>query len=207
MDKIQNIFEKYELLANQAEESFNEMQQKYAQCVKCKIQCSDCCNAVFGLFPVELAYINHWFHQLDEPTQKEVMARLEEFEQALKALQEKIRACGDDAGKINEVMATQRIRCPMLNNQQKCAIYAYRPVTCRVYGIPTIINGQIHACWKAGYEKGTAYPAFDLDKIYKELFELSKAYLESIGEPDLDKAGLLVSMSKAIATPREELWR
>ncbi|WP_027364439.1 YkgJ family cysteine cluster protein [Desulfotruncus alcoholivorax] len=204
MDKLSDIFEKYELLAAQAEESFNAMQQSYGDCVKCKVQCSDCCSAVFGLFPVESAYLNYRFHELGEPARKEITSRLEEFEKSLAAMQEKIRACGDDTGKINEIMATQRIRCPMLNDQQKCAIYAHRPVTCRVYGIPTIIGGKIHACWKAGFEKGKAYPAFDLDKIYRELFQLSKDYLQKVGESDLDQAGLLVSMARAITAPRVE---
>ena len=207
MDKLKDIFEKYEQLAAQAEQSFNEMQQSYGDCVKCAVQCSDCCNAVFGLFPIESAYLNYRFHELDEPAQKEITARLADFEKSLTAMQEKIRACGDDTGKINEIMATQRVKCPLLNDQQKCSIYAHRPVTCRVYGIPTIINGKIHACWKAGFEKGKAYPAFDLDGIYKELFELSKNLLERAGESDLDQAGLLVSMAKAITTPREDILK
>lgn len=204
MDKLKDIFEKYEQLAVQAEESFNNMQQSYGDCVKCEVQCSDCCNAVFGLFPVESAYLNNRFNELDQQAQKEITARVKDFEKTLTEMQEKIRECGDDAEKINEIMALQRIRCPLLNDQQKCSLYAHRPITCRVYGIPTVINGKPHACWKACFEKGKAYPAFNLDGLYKELFELSKSLLEASGEADLAKAGLLVSMAKAITTPREE---
>jgi hypothetical protein len=74
-----------------------------------------------------------------------------------------------------------------------------------VYGIPTKIQGKAHVCGKTGFKSGEYYPAFDLDEIYRDLYNLSKELLGSGGKDDLERASLLISVSKAIKTPMEGL--
>ena len=85
-------------------------------------------------------------------------------------------------------------------------MYGHRPVTCRVYGMPTVVGGKPHACWKGNFLKGHQYPSFNLDAMYHELYGLSKEFLDRMGQPDPETAGLLLSVSKSIATPVEELF-
>lgn len=198
MIKNNDIFKEYDSLVAKADKIFQDMQKDYGQCIKCDIQCSDCCNAIFGLFPIESAYINYHFNNLDEKNKAEILTRAEKSDKDLLAMQTKFQEFSGDPKKITEAISKERIRCPLLNDEQKCSLYQHRPITCRVYGIPTIINGKIHACYKAGFEKGQAYPAFDLDGIYRELYRLSTDLLEQAGEEDLDKASLLVAMSNAL---------
>jgi hypothetical protein len=104
-----------------------------------------------------------------------------------------------------EILATERIRCPLLDENRDCSLYPFRPITCRVYGIPTKVQGQARVCGLAGFEKGKAYPVYDLDALYRDLHDLSKALLEKAGSADPEKADLLFSVSKALTTPLEEL--
>ncbi len=66
-------------------------------------------------------------------------------------------------------MAETRVRCPMLNDAQMCEIYEFRPLTCKLYGIPTAIGGKGYTCGLSGFEKGEKYPTASLDKIQNRL--------------------------------------
>ena len=94
-----------------------------------------------------------------------------------------------------------------LDDSQTCVLYPYRPITCRVYGIPTAIGGKTRVCGRTGFEPGKTYPIFDLDTLFRDLFSLSKELLDKAGNRDQDRASLLLSVSKAISTPLETLLR
>ena len=102
-------------------------------------------------------------------------------------------------------MARERIRCPLLDDHEECFIYHRRPITCRVYGIPIKMHGKTRACAKSDFKGGETYPVFDLDSVYRDLFILSRDLLHEAGVENEDKASLLISMSKALQTPLEDL--
>lgn len=193
-------------MAARADSSFQEMEKQYGDHIKCRVQCSDCCHSVFGLFAIESAYLSHHFGRLDRKFRREALARAEKADQELLDMEKRLREThGDNIEAMLRAISRERVRCPLLNDEDKCVIYQHRPITCRAYGIPTVISGKMHACWQAGFEKGKPYPAFDLDGMYRELYGLSKELMARAGQGDSDKASLLLSVSKAIATPVEEL--
>ena len=104
-------------------------------------------------------------------------------------------------------LSRERIRCPMLDDSDECVLYQRRPITCRVYGIPTKIHGKTRACGKADFKDGETYPILDLDSVYRDLYILSKDILEAakVEGKDEDKASLLISMSKVVQTPVDDL--
>ncbi|MDI6789117.1 MAG: YkgJ family cysteine cluster protein [Thermodesulfobacteriota bacterium] len=149
---------------------FHRVRETHSDCVRCQVGCTDCCYAVFELFPIEAAYLSYHFQQhLKRKERREVLRRAE------KALLEIARVKEGIKDKESEVlqMAEARIRCPLLSDQGRCLLYEYRPITCRLYGIPTAIRGAGHTCGKSGFEKGTVYPTVNLDLIHEKLFTLS----------------------------------
>jgi hypothetical protein len=60
-------------------------------------------------------------------------------------------------------------------------------------------------CGRAGFKKDQEYPVFDLDEVHRELHQLSRELLERAGGKDSEIATLLISVSKIIKTPFEEL--
>ncbi len=204
------LLENYETLVQEAEFAFRDIAERCKEQVTCKVQCADCCHSFFGLFPIEAAYISHQFPKLDRRVRKEVLERAAQAEQKLidldKELQEKF---GDDEEKKLKEAAKLRVRCPLLSDEDKCLLYQYRPITCRVYGMPAITGGKLHVCWKAKFVKGDQFPSFNLDLMYRELYGLSKQFLVSLGrsgEEAAEGGGLLISLAKAISTPPEELF-
>ncbi len=205
MTVYRDLFKEYEHLAGRADLAFRETGEEYPGCVRCVDGCSDCCHSVFGLFLIESVYINHHYNRLGRRLRREVAARGDRADRELGEVEKKLRAYDHDPRLKALAMARERVRCPLLDSRGKCVLYAFRPVTCRVYGIPSVINGKVHVCWKAGFEKGRTYPAFDLDGMYRELYALSRRLLQKAGAPDMDRASLLVSVSRSIKTPVEDL--
>lgn len=198
---IKDLFQEYENLVAKADQAYQKIKKEYDPLIKCDIHCSDCCHSVFGLFLIESVYLNYHFTKLDEMYRQEAALRSEQSDQDLQGIEKKLQVHDHDPQTKALAMAKERVRCPLLNNDQKCTLYSYRPITCRVYGIPTIINGNLHACWKTGFEKGKSYPAFNLDGAYRELYLLSGKLLEIAGQKNIERASLLVSVSKSIKTP------
>jgi Fe-S-cluster containining protein len=198
---LTQLFRSYELLVDKADQAFHEMQQKYGECIRCERHCSDCCHAVFGLFIIEAAYLKQNFDQLGKEKIKTALLRCNEADRALKQLEKMLQSYRDDPNMQAYAMARERIRCPLLDDNLDCILHSFRPITCRVYGIPTKIQGKARVCGKSGFKKGESYPAFDLDEVQRELYLLSGKLLAGNAE----KASLLISMSKAISTPFEDL--
>jgi hypothetical protein len=60
-------------------------------------------------------------------------------------------------------------------------------------------------CRFSGFQAGKTYPTFDLDAVYRDLYEFSKDLVDMEGGTDPERAGLLISVSKALPTPLETL--
>ena len=206
MKKTNDLFRTYEGLADKAEAAFQEMQKTHGACIKCEPHCSDCCHAVFGLFLIEVGYLQEHFDKLTDEEKKAALTRCEQAEKSLDRLQNMLREHEGDPQMQAYVMSRERIPCPLLSDNQECVLYGHRPITCRVYGIPTRVQGKARVCWKADFKKEERYPVFDLDGVYRDLYFLSTELLKGAGE-DTEKASLLISVSKAITTPLKELLR
>ena len=181
------------------------MGQQYGACIKCERHCSECCHAVFGLFLIEATYLNEQFEKLSSEEKKSALLRCDEADMGLKRLERMLKEFEDDPHMQSYTMAKERIRCPLLDDEEECILYAHRPVTCRVYGIPTRIQGKARVCGKARFKKGEAYPVFDLDGVYRDLYLISKELLSITQEGNPEKASLMISISKALRTPLDGL--
>jgi len=111
-----------------------------------------------------------------------------------------------DKGAVMFGLAEERVRCPLLNDRGLCILYPYRPITCRLYGIPTAIGGVGHTCGKSGFQKGVRYPTINLDLIHNRLFELSKDLLRGVGSLSLEKSSILVPVSTALKVTYDQSY-
>lgn len=202
---FEDIFSEYERLAAKAETTFDEIKKGHGAMVRCRESCSDCCNSVFGLFLVESLYLSRHFSKLDRKTRREAFSRAEKADRDLQEMEKRLSVYDGDPRMKALAMARERVMCPLLGADDRCVLYARRPITCRAYGIPTLINGMVHTCWKAGFEKGRSHPAFDLDGAYREMYRMSAKILERTARKDKERASLLLPVSRSLMMPAEEL--
>jgi len=200
--KIKEFFIKYEAVVEMAENAFEKVRASHSDCIKCKIHCADCCHALFDLTLIEAIYINH---KVKERFDGDKKSRLEEkaniadravFKLKKKAYKEFEGGKSED--EILKDMATKRLRCPLLNEEDKCDLYESRPITCRLYGIPLSIGGAGHTCGVSGFQEGKKYPTVNMDTIQKKLYEISDALVKSINSKYAKMSEMLVPISMAI---------
>jgi len=195
----------YENLLKTADSAFDQIKSQYKDCVKCEIKCADCCHAIFGLFLIEAIYIRHYFEQFSDSEKEEVLARAKAADEIMATLNERMETLADNPEAQVLLMSKEKIRCPLLNDNEECMLYDHRPHTCRVYGIPTISQGQVHRCEKSEFKDDVNYPVYNMAGAHKKLFQMSKDLLDQAENEDADKAALLISVAKAVQTSIEDL--
>jgi Fe-S-cluster containining protein len=207
---LEPYFEKYKALVKQVDAIFQKVQEEYGACVTCKKGCSDCCHALFDLTLIEALYLKSQFDAVFETQDREVIVeranRSDRQVHKLKRRAHKAFQDGKSQEAILEEMAAQRNRCPLLNDINQCELYAARPITCRLYGIPTAIGGQSHTCGLSGFKKGEAYPTVKLDAIQKQLYGLSSELADDLKSKYPKLAEMLVPVSMALLTDYTEAY-
>ncbi|WP_245628754.1 hypothetical protein [Salidesulfovibrio brasiliensis] len=101
-------------------------------------------------------------------------------------------------------MARTKMRCPLLGEEDLCTMYDKRPITCRLYGVPTAIEGKGHTCAKSGFKGGEKYPTVHVDMIHERLMDLSRDISEYIGSKYKAMHEMLVPLSMALITDYNE---
>ncbi len=205
ISRFSYLFEPYEQLVKEADIAFQEIKDKYPECVSCEIHCADCCYAVFGIFFIEALFLKNDFERLDQDKKEEALVRAKVADKELTRIQKRLKEFKGDPYMINYILAKERIRCPLLSEDNECILYPYRPITCRVYGVPVLIRGNVRVCHKSGFEKGKTYTTYNMDRTYKELYSISRELLSISGEKDMGRASLMISVAKAISTPIEQI--
>jgi len=197
-------FTKYEKLLAKADDAFEQVKNEFPDCVKCKIQCYDCCNALFDLALIEALYINYHFNRNFNGEEKDrVINQADIADRKVYKLKKKAYndlKSGKDQNEIMIQTASERIRCPLLTDKNECALYEFRPITCRVYGIPTVIDGNGHTCGLSGFIEGEKYPSVNFDIIQKKLYDISCELVKNINSKYSKLGEILVPLSTAILT-------
>ncbi len=196
------FFKEYEKLVNNVDTMFERIQSEYPEEVTCELGCCDCCYAMFDLTLVEAIYLNQVFHQNLSEVQKsniyEKADRADREAYRIKRNMYKEHQKGVPDDKILQEVGRKRIRCPLLTEDNKCLLYTYRPITCRIYGVPMSIQGEVHTCTKSNFVPGKQYPAIYMDQIQQKLLQLSHKMVESIPTQHVKLGEVLVPVSMAL---------
>ena len=202
------FFKKYEAIRNMADEAFARVEKEFPDCVKCQIKCADCCHALFDLTLIEAIYINHRFNQAFQGKEREALIERSNLADR-KIHMIKKKAYNDKKSGKNDVeilmnLASERARCSLLNDEDLCDLYEYRPITCRLYGIPTSVESISHTCGQSDFAAGQKYPTVNLDIIQKKLYEISSEFVGQIKTKYIKMAEMLMPVSMAILTDYDE---
>ncbi|MBI9073901.1 MAG: YkgJ family cysteine cluster protein [Desulfatibacillum sp.] len=201
---LSKIFTEYEKVVEGVDKAFKTVAEAHSDCVKCKPGCSDCCYALFDLSLVEALYINHHFNRLFEGPEKErLLEKADRADRKIHVIKKEAYQATQKGRQTDEVLskiAWERVRCPLLDDDDKCIMYEQRPITCRLYGIPTAIGGKGHTCGESGFEEGKPYPTVNLDSLNNMLAQLSQKIVASIPTKYVAMADMLVPLSMALLT-------
>ncbi len=205
---LKKHFVKYEALVQMVDAVFDRVKNEFPVEVFCREKCSDCCYALFDLTLIEAIYLKDQFSRQFSGSQKNKILEISDKtdraltkmkRQAFKAVKE-----GADQLEIIAKMSQERVRCPLLGEDNLCAMYDKRPITCRVYGIPTSTGGVSHICGRTNFKQGEPYPTLNMDKIYTQLQLLSAELVKEIQSEKIKMHEMLVPVSMALMTTFDE---
>ena len=207
---LKEHFVKYEALVQMVDAVFDRVKKEYPDEVFCREKCSDCCYALFDMTLIEALYLKHKFlEQFSGKPKNDILELADKTDRALVKMKRKAFKKVKEGGNQLEVIAElskERIRCPLLGVDNLCAMYDVRPITCRVYGIPTSTAGASHICGRTNFVQGKAYPTLNMDKIYTQLQLLSAELIKDIRSEKIKMHEMLIPVSMAIITDFTEEW-
>jgi Fe-S-cluster containining protein len=189
---------------------FYQMKEQFSDCVTCYLGCADCCYALFDLTLIEAMYIHDKFFELvDEQQQKGILEKAEKVDRQIHVIKRKAFKASQSGRDQNEIMvdiAREKIGCPLLNEDNQCILYEHRPITCRIYGLPTAIGEKSYTCGKTNFEEGVTYPTIRIDQIHERLLALSKEWTLKIGTRFDKLHEVLVPLSMALITDYNDVY-
>ncbi len=201
-------FAQYEALVQMVDGVFDKVKSEYPKEVFCREKCSDCCYALFDLTLIEALYLKDKFLEKFSGIEKENIVQLaDKTDRALVKMKrdafKKVKNGGDQLEVIAK-MSQERVRCPLLAEDNLCVLYDHRPITCRVYGIPTSTAGQSHICGRTNFIQGNPYPTLNMDKIYTQLQLLSAQLIKDINSTNIKMHEMLIPVSMVLVTDFNE---
>ena len=207
---LEDLFSKYTFLVRKADHLFHTIQEKYPLSVRCRVRCCDCCHAVFGVFPIEAAYINYHFNRLERRMRRDILRKAEKAETEILKAKETLKVFEDKPEMKVYGLGKQRVRCPFLTSRKECVFYEKRPIICRIYGVPFSFTSdgkkeKAHVCGMSGFEDKVSYPTVKLDKIYQELCQLSRELFAEAGSAHPMKSTLMIPLSRVLQMPFEAI--
>lgn len=205
------VFQEYEALAARTDDLFERVRAQFPAEVACAAGCSDCCHALFDMSLVEAMALNRAFNArfgFGGPRSAVLEAASDADRAATRLKRHYFQRAKQGAtdGDILGEAARDRLRCPLLGPDNHCALYEQRPITCRVYGVPTAIHGQAHVCGKCGFVPGGAYPTVALDRVQDKLAELSRRLVVALDSRYRELHTVYVPVSMALLTKYDDAY-
>ena len=201
-------FKKYEAVVAEVNAVFNKFENDMPDLVKCGKGCSDCCYALFDVTLVEAMYINAKFNEKFSGLERSaIMNRADKADRQIHQLKRKVYMATQKGAPTSDILmevAKARVRCPMLDDNDLCSIYEHRPITCRLYGVPTSIGGEPHVCSKSGFMGGEKYPTVNMDIVLDKLLNIGRELKDGIGSRYKELGEILLPVSMAIVTEYNE---
>ena len=208
---LSDVFARYEALCAEVDAVFAKVKAACPDQVRCEVACADCCHAPFDVTLVEAMYLNRRFNELFPKGDVryhmvEAANRSDREHNLLKRKAWKAHKAGVPDEKIVEDFARERIRCGLLSRDDRCAMYDFRPVTCRLYGAPLNVGGSLRVCGKSGFEPGGKYPAVNIARLQERLLALSAEIPQLVGAKFDYLGDMLVPVSMAVLLKYDEVF-
>jgi Fe-S-cluster containining protein len=145
---MNDILEQYGKLLQEVDQWFESCLSRYPEMIVCHHGCSECCRGLFDITLLDALFLKLGFDLLPEAVQQSVQVRAAGRLDALttnwpdftrpwllnhipEEMWDSMMPEDDDTP------------CPLLSEQGACLVYAHRPMTCRLNGIPMIdTNGE-----------------------------------------------------------------
>lgn len=166
-----DIFQELRALYSQMDRAWDKIAGQYGfQCNGCTDNC--CRSLFFHHTHIEKAFLIHGFAKLDTDKQKTIEGRAREY------IEHTFQTAGPPESK--------KLMCPA-NENSKCLLYAYRPMICRLHGLPHELNRpgepplKGNGCDAGNFDKKRYIP-FDRTPFYRQMAQNEMDFRKKSGK-------------------------
>ena len=151
---LKEILEKYAELLRRVDDWFAGCAGKHPSAITCRNGCSECCRALFDITLLDAFYLKYGFDRLDPEIKDAILVRARERLVYLQGLWPDFA----EPWILNyrpeeewEILMPEddETPCILLGANGTCMVYDFRPMTCRLHGLPLVdISGEVlHDEW------------------------------------------------------------
>ena len=140
---MQALLDRYGSLLGEVDDWFAGCLGRHGDRISCNRGCSDCCRGLFDITLLDALYLRAGFDLLPDAVQRGVRlkarARLDSLSRGWPAFGYPWILNHIPEAEWDAMMPEDdEIPCPLLSEKGECLVYAHRPMTCRLNGIPLI---------------------------------------------------------------------
>lgn len=145
---MNNILDQYGELLQEVDRWFDSCLARHSDVITCQHGCSECCRGLFDITLMDALYLKRGFDQLptsvQESVQMKAAGRLDKLSANWPNFSRPWTLNHIPENHWDAMMPEDdETLCPLLSEGGSCLVYAYRPMTCRLNGIPMIdSNGE-----------------------------------------------------------------
>ncbi len=151
---MEKILENYGSLLKSVDRWFARCVADFPGLISCGQGCCSCCRGIFDITLLDAWFLKSGFDKLDERTKTSVMHKAQQRLKLMKKVWPEL-----DVPFILNVRPEEDWEalmpddddtpCPLLSESGECLVYDFRPMTCRLHGIPLVdISGEVfHDEW------------------------------------------------------------
>ena len=139
---MKRLLDDYRALLAEADRWFARCQQVLPEEISCSAGCTGCCRGLFDITLLDAALLRDGFERLPAPLQEAPRVKAAT---RLAALQSDWPGFGPPwiLNLLPDTLWTEMPEddstpCPLLGADGGCLVYAYRPLTCRLHGLPQV---------------------------------------------------------------------
>ena len=142
------LLDRYRELLGEVDDWFRRSLELYPDQIACRNGCSECCRGLFDITLLDALYLKRGFDKLPEPLKselaREASRRLELLSGVNPDFAEPWLLNGIPEDEWDALMPEEdETPCLLLSESGGCLVYDYRPMTCRLNGIPLIdVSGE-----------------------------------------------------------------
>ncbi|PLY01268.1 MAG: zinc/iron-chelating domain-containing protein [Desulfuromonas sp.] len=141
------LLHSYRNLLQEIDTWFNRCQSSYPGQITCHKSCSGCCRGLFDITLLDAALIQQGTAQLPEHLRSEIItrchARVRELQKCWPTFSSPWILNRLPADQWQQMPEDDPTPCALLSATGTCEIYPYRPMICRLHGLPNIdLSGE-----------------------------------------------------------------
>lgn len=145
---MNDLLDRYATLLGEVDAWFRKCSSSYPDQISCQSGCSSCCRGLFDITLLDAVYLKRGVELLDESLRRRVVStsqhRLDSLSDQFPAFVEPwlLNAIPEEEWELL-MPEEDQTPCPLLSESGQCLVYDYRPMTCRLNGIPLIdLSGE-----------------------------------------------------------------